>query len=77
MQYVGSEYIVLFNDPQLLRGLIRDADRPRRSDLAGEGTYPFRRWFALALHGLASWVDPASRTMELRSAQRVWSSDSP
>ena len=54
MEHIGSEYIVMFNDPQLRQGLIREANRSRRSGLATNSTHALRQWFANALHGLAA-----------------------
>jgi hypothetical protein len=68
MEHIGSEYIVMFNDPQLRQGLIREANRSRRSGLATNSTHALRQWFANALHGLAARVDPTSRTADLRPA---------
>ena len=61
MEHVGSEYIVILNDPELREGLVRDANRSRRLGHGAIGSHPFRRWFAPALHGLAYSVDPPSR----------------
>jgi hypothetical protein len=68
MEHIGSEFIVVLNDPQLRQGLIRDAERSRRSGQGANGSHVLRRWFAQTLHGLASRVDPASRTLDLQSA---------
>ena len=61
-------YGFIFNDPELRNGQIRDAERSRRTGLTTNSTQVLRRWFALALHGLAFRVDPASRTVDLRPA---------
>jgi len=66
MGYVGSEYIVVLNDPQLRQGLIRGADRPRRSGRADRRGSVLRHWFAHVLHALASRVEPTSRTLDLQ-----------
>jgi hypothetical protein len=68
MESIGDCYAVILNDPELRQGLIRDAERSRRTGLTTNSTRMLRRWFALALHGLAFRVDPASRTLDLRSA---------
>jgi hypothetical protein len=56
MEPLGSEYIVILNDRPLRESLVRNsASAPRTG-----GSHVFRRWFAQALHGLASRVDPAT-----------------
>jgi len=61
-------YGFIFNDPELRNGQIRDAERSRRTGLTTNSTQVLRRWFADALHGLASRVDPAPRTLDFRPA---------
>jgi hypothetical protein len=68
MEHVGSEYVVILNDSQLRKGLIRDAARSRRSRVVAHGSHELRRMLAQALHWLASRVDPASRTVDPRPA---------
>jgi len=69
MDHLGSEYAVIINDPHLRQGIIRDAGRSRRSGLGANSSQMLRRWLADALHELASCVDPAARTVDLRPAQ--------
>jgi hypothetical protein len=68
MEYIGSEFIVMLNDPQIRHGMIRDAERSPRSGQGAKGSHVLRRWFAQTLHGLASRVDPASHTLDLQPA---------
>lgn len=68
MEHLGATYGVILNDPELRQALIHDADRSRRSSLATQGSHRLRQLFALALHGLASRVDPAPRTLDFRPA---------
>ena len=64
---MGDCYAIILNDPELRRGLIRDADRSDRSGQAANSEV-LRRWFAHALHGLATHIDPASQTVDLTPA---------
>ena len=66
MGYVGSEYIVVLNDPQLRQGLIRGAGGPRQSGRANGRGPVLRRWFAHVLRALASRVEPTSRALDLQ-----------
>ena len=68
MEHLGAAYGVILNDPDLQEALIHDAERSRRSSLTTEGSHKLRQLFALALHGLASRVDPAPRTLDFRPA---------
>ncbi len=69
MEHLGACYGVILNDPQLRQGVMRDADRSRRSTLVAHSSHVLRRRFADALHGLASRVDPGPRTLDLRPAR--------
>ncbi len=68
MESIRDCYAVILNNAELRQGLIREADRAPGSDRAGNTTKLLRRWFALTLHGLASRVDPALGTLDLRLA---------
>jgi hypothetical protein len=68
MESMGDCYAFILSDPKLRQGLIRDAERSRRRGLTANSTRVLRRWFALALHGLAFRVDPAPRPLDLPPA---------
>jgi hypothetical protein len=68
MESIGGCYAFILSDPELRQGLIRDAERSRRRGLTANSSHVLRRWFVDALHGLASRVDPAPRTLEFRPA---------
>jgi hypothetical protein len=68
MESIGDCYAVILNNPELRKGLIRDTERSHRTSPTANSTRVLRRWFALALHGLAFRVDPALRTLDLRLA---------
>jgi hypothetical protein len=68
MGYVGTEYIVVLNDPQLRQGLIRGADGPCQPGRANSRGPVLRHWFALMLHALASRIEPTARTPDLQPA---------
>jgi hypothetical protein len=68
MEHIGASYGVILNDPQLRQVMIRDADRPRRSGLAANGSKLLQRWFAHALHRLVASVDTNPRASDLRPA---------
>ena len=65
---MGDCYAIILNDPELRRGLIRDADSSGRSGQAANGSEFLRQWFAHALLGLSTRVDPASQTVGLTPA---------
>jgi hypothetical protein len=68
MENIGDCYAVILHDPELRKTLIRDTERSRRTGPGANSTRVLRRWFALALQGLAFRVDPALRTLDLRPA---------
>jgi hypothetical protein len=67
MELVGAAHGIILNDPHLREGLIRDSERARPRRPKQKRNFRIRRWLALALHGLASRIDPAVRAHELRS----------
>jgi len=68
VESMGDCYAVILNDSELCRGLICDADSSGRSAQAANSSEILQQWFAHALHGLASRVDPASQTVGLTPA---------
>ncbi len=68
MEHIGSEFIVILNDPQIRQGMLRDAERSPRSGQGVKGSHMLRRWFAQMLHGLAFRVHPACHTLDLQPA---------
>jgi hypothetical protein len=67
MESIGDCYAVILSDPELRKGL-SDTERSRPTGPTTSSTRVLRRWFALAVHGLAFRVDPALRTLDLRLA---------
>jgi hypothetical protein len=65
MDFIGTAHGVILNDPQLRQSLIRDPEYLRASPPRRERKFLFRHRLALALHGVASRIDPAIRTPEL------------
>ena len=69
MEHLGAAYGVILNDPQLREGLIRDAERSRRSGGGADRGHALRGWFAHVLHRLAARIDPAAGSLESPPAQ--------
>jgi hypothetical protein len=65
MELVGATHGVIVNDPHLQQSLIRDSQRSHPPRPNRERNFRIRHWLALALHGLASRIDPAVRAPEL------------
>jgi len=72
MEHVGTEYLIILNDPQLRQGLIRDADRSRRSDQTARSQQVLRRWLAHSLNGLALRLEPTSPNPDPRPTLSLW-----
>jgi hypothetical protein len=65
MELLGAAQGVILNEPQLCERLIRDSERDRSPrPILERSSWIFRR-LALAMHGLASRIDPAVRVSEL------------
>jgi hypothetical protein len=65
MEFVGAAQGVILNDSHLREGLIRDSGRFRPRQPKSKRNFRIRRWLALALHGLASRIDPVVRVPDL------------
>jgi hypothetical protein len=58
MEDFGAYYAIIFNDPELRRALIREAEQSRVSGEASRTSRLLRRCLAQTLRGLASRVEP-------------------
>jgi hypothetical protein len=67
MELVGAAHGVILNDPQLRQSLTRDSEHLHPSQPKRERNFRIRHRLALALHALASRIDPAIHTPEMRS----------
>jgi hypothetical protein len=65
MEFVGAAHGVILNDSHLREGLIHDSGRFRARPPKPKRNFRIRRWLALALHGLASRIDPVVRVPDL------------
>lgn len=65
MELIGAAHGMVLNNPDLRDGFIRDSEHFRPPQPKWERNFRFRHWLALALHGLASRVDPTVRAPEL------------
>ena len=72
MEHVGSEYLIILNDPQLREGLIHDAERSHRFEQNASSRQVLWRWLACVLTGLAARVEPTSATLDPRPAPALW-----
>jgi hypothetical protein len=68
MEHCGAEYAVILHDPDLRDGLIREAQRSRRSPRIASGNRATRRWLAAALRGVASRIEPVPGVLDPRAA---------
>ena len=67
MDHLGAEYCVILNDPELRRGLIREAARMRRAAHAAGTRRSLRIWLTLIVRRLTSRPEPRT-TLDLRPA---------
>jgi hypothetical protein len=71
MDYLGADYIVIFSDPELRRGVIRETHAARGSARATGAGPISRRWLANTLRVLATRIEPAPIISDLRPTPAV------
>jgi hypothetical protein len=69
MELIGAAHVVILDDPHLSDGFIRDSEHFRPQRPTRERNFRIRHWLALAVHRLASRIDPAVRAAELLSSE--------
>jgi hypothetical protein len=67
MEDLGTCYAIIANDPELRRGVIRDAERSRRLRQASSIRRLIRGWLSKTLRGLAAYVEPSALTSNTTS----------
>jgi hypothetical protein len=66
-----NPYAVILHDPRLRKGLIAEAERSRRARHGSKPGLALRVWFAQALRGLATRVEPVRADAVSPRSERV------